>query len=229
MAPVSEDLIALLRLAGEGVSGGRLLDVGCATGTFLLAASRAFEVEGVEISAATAAIAKRRGLNVTVGVLGDTPSERPFDVMTMLQVVEHLQDPKRVLKQAWERLRPGGLIYLNTPAIDSYSFDYLGASHVHVSSFGHVSLFSKRSLRALAESVGFEIVGHEECGGIDVSLHDVVSRTVAPRSFRHRMALYSPRLYYACELERCLSFGGIDWILARRGAQSYQRLLARRP
>lgn len=227
--PDSQELTALLRMAGGSILGGRLLDVGCATGDFLLASRGVFEVEGVEISAASAAVARQRGIPVTIGTLADVPDDERFDVISLLQVVEHLREPLPVLRQAWTRLRPGGLLFLSTPAIDSFSFEYLGSDHIHVSSFGHVSLFSKVSLRELTTRAGFEVVSQEEFGGVDLSLHDLVGRLAGRERFRHRMALYSPRLYYSCELARRLSFGALDWVLSRKRAQSYQRVLARKP
>src|SRR2546426_1917527 len=74
---------------------GKLLDVGCALGDFLLEAKAAgWDVEGVEISAFAAQRARERGLRVSTGRLEelDLPAAS-FDVITLYDSVEHLTDP----------------------------------------------------------------------------------------------------------------------------------------
>ena len=97
---------------------GRLLDVGCGYGFFLEAmASRGWRVEGIEISATGLSYAREKlGLEVA-----DKPLPRPdwpdgcFDVITLFYVIEHLQDPRVVLEEAWRLLRPGGVLLLRWP------------------------------------------------------------------------------------------------------------------
>ena len=78
---------------------GRLLDIGCATGLFLeIAASRGWVVEGVEPSASACERARRSGMLVTQGFFEDLPPPaRPFDVVTMWDVLEHVPDPARAV------------------------------------------------------------------------------------------------------------------------------------
>jgi 2-polyprenyl-3-methyl-5-hydroxy-6-metoxy-1,4-benzoquinol methylase len=105
------------------VSGGRLLDVGCATGYFLNAARLDFEVSGVEPSRWAVDYARTRlHLNVTEGHLEavDLPLEG-FDVITMNDVIEHFSDPRAALERSAALLRPGGILYLVTPDIGSLS------------------------------------------------------------------------------------------------------------
>jgi SAM-dependent methyltransferase len=224
-----DDLDALLRLRGARIRGGRLLDVGCSTGAFLVAASDHFEVEGLEISEDTAEVARSLGFGVTTGTIEDLPSESKFDVITMLQVIEHIVRPVELLRQARDLLVPGGHLFMNTPAIDSASFALLGARHIHVSSFGHVSLFSRDSLIAACQRAGFEVVNYERCGGLDLRLHDLVGYLLRPARFRHRMALYRPRFYNLAELFDTLSFGLLPRLIARGNNPSYQRILLRKP
>jgi SAM-dependent methyltransferase len=223
------DLAALLRLMGGGRGRGRLLDVGCATGGFLLSAAAAgFTVSGVELSEAVARVARAQGIEVTTGRLQDLPGEARFDVITMLQLIEHTVRPDQLLGEARRLLAPGGLLYLDTPNIDSASFAYLGRHHIHVSSFGHVSLFGKASLEALARRCGFELCEHEYWSGRDLALHDLVTFRLSKRRFRHRMSFYSPRLYHVCNLVDELSLGVIPGLVVPRGHPSYQRALFRR-
>lgn len=97
---------------------GRLLDVGCGYGFFLEEmVQRGWQAEGIEISAT--------GLNYARNKLGLTVSDkllpRPdwqdncYDVITLFYVIEHLQDPKSVLREARRLLRRDGLLLLRWP------------------------------------------------------------------------------------------------------------------
>jgi SAM-dependent methyltransferase len=222
-----EDYRAILRLLAPR-GGERLLDVGCATGSFLFTARATFDVEGCELSAATAETARANGLAVHTGRIEDLPGAGQFDVVTMLQVIEHLPVPEQSLSHVVRLLRSGGHLYVNTPNVDSASFQLLGARHVHVSSFGHVSLFTRRSLELLGARCGLTLVAHEDCGGMDFELHDWLSLRLAPGRFRHRMACYSPRFYFLCQTIERLSLGLAARLARPRGCQSYQRALFRK-
>jgi SAM-dependent methyltransferase len=208
----------------------RLLEVGSSTGGFLLAAQDHFDVEGVELNAEAAQHARQRGLSVHTGRLADvaTPST-PYDVIAALQLVEHLPDPGELLVEARRLLRPGGAVYLATPAIDSASFALLAGQHTHVSSFGHVVLFSKSGMAHWADRHGFVVEHHEHCGGRDFELHDVVTRRLSPHRYVHRQAWYQPRVLYACQVADDLSGGRLSDRFAPKGHPSYQRVLLRLP
>jgi SAM-dependent methyltransferase len=230
----AEDFDALVRFLGPATPPDRrlrLLEVGCATGGFLRGAASRFEVEGVELNEESAARARASGLNVRTGRIEDVPSasgDDGFDVVVAIQLVEHLPEPGTLLAQAHRVLRPGGALYLATPAIDSASFAALGPDHTHVASFGHVALLSKAAMADLAQRHGFTVEQHEHYGGRDVALHDLVTRRVAPERFVHRMALYRPRVFYASETIDALTGGRIVDRIVGPGAESYQRALLRR-
>ncbi|HMJ14471.1 MAG TPA: class I SAM-dependent methyltransferase [Polyangiaceae bacterium] len=220
-----DDVEALLRWVPDELRGGRLLDVGCALGGFLLAlsATNEFEAEGVELSEAAAARARGAGLRVRAGRLEDIAEDHQFSVITMLQVIEHIVEPRSALEQCRRLLKAGGMLYLNTPAVDSGSFRFLERRHIHVSSFGHVSLFTRRSLDALASGCGFRVLAHEYTGGRDLTLHDVITLALSRERFSHRMALYNGRL---AQLGNALEETPLrklpEW-LGSGGDQSYQR------
>ena len=207
----------------------RLLDVGCATGSFLRRAGELFEAEGVELNADMAAIARNNGLRVTTGRIDDVPPESRFDVITMLQLIEHITDPAAHLARAAALLRPGGIIYINTPTVDSASFRLFRDRHSHVSSFGHVSLFTRASWAPLSARVGLTLVAHEYSGERDIALHDLATWYLLRRRFRHRLALYSPRLMYTSRLVDRLSLGLLSNALSPRGPSSYQWVILQKP
>jgi SAM-dependent methyltransferase len=209
-------------------AGQSLLDVGCSTGEFLKLARERFECHGVELNAETAAIARSNGFQVVTGTLFDVPGKDRFDVVTILQVIEHLVEPIEGVREIHRLLKPDGIFYLNTPTVESASFGLFRERHMHVSSFGHVSLFTKSGLDSLARRSGFTILAHGYGGGIDIALHDLIGWKFARSKFRHRVAFYSPRFLNGCNLIDELTFGGLTKILRPSGNESYQWALLRK-
>jgi SAM-dependent methyltransferase len=96
------------------------LDVGCDTGLFLERFARLYGTQphGVEINARAAAMARTRGMDVQNTVLAGADLSG-FDLVTLIDVIEHVADPMALLADVRSRLRPNGLVYLETPNIDS--------------------------------------------------------------------------------------------------------------
>ena len=148
-----------LNMAARGfIPGGRLLDVGCGAGFFLKAAERqGWEVEGIEISSAAAEYARTvLGLRVRLARLEEAAfPDSAFDVVTLLDTLEHLGDPLRTLSEVRRVLKPGGRIILNTPDIESASRRELGEDWAVLSPAEHLSYFSARTLRRMLARAGF--------------------------------------------------------------------------
>jgi 2-polyprenyl-3-methyl-5-hydroxy-6-metoxy-1,4-benzoquinol methylase len=123
-----EDAESLLRReAGDVLSmlpdpPGRLLDIGCAGGAFLAEAqAKGFEVRGLEINPAMAAKARARGITVLNRRIEDAPLDRwpRFDVVTLMDVLEHLPDPRGAMWKVAHWLKPGGTLLVRGPVNDS--------------------------------------------------------------------------------------------------------------
>ena len=143
-----------------GRRSNRLLDVGCATGEFLLAAqANGWEVYGVETSPPAAARAERLSrATVHTGTLETAPfPDAAFDAITMWDVIEHLQDPRAYLQTAARLLRPGGLLSITTPNIRSLAYFLLGPAWRPVGPNDHLYYFAPRSLARLLAECGFSI------------------------------------------------------------------------
>jgi SAM-dependent methyltransferase len=95
---------------------GTVLDVGCAAGYFLLEArARGWKVEGVEISAAAAAPARKNGLKVHVGAMEDLKLGRRYQAVHAAHTLEHVKDPVAFLKILRGLCATDGRLYLEQP------------------------------------------------------------------------------------------------------------------
>ncbi|MCA1616507.1 MAG: class I SAM-dependent methyltransferase [Acidobacteria bacterium] len=144
---------------------GRLLDIGCGAGTVLEAARRAgWEAEGVEVSHPAVEHLRAAGFSVFHGELAEAryPADH-FDVIVASEVLEHLPDPRVLLREAARVLRPGGLLWATTPhsrgasaralgigwSDDTAAAGWAGDSRVESSYSLNESLTRNRALRTV--------------------------------------------------------------------------------
>jgi SAM-dependent methyltransferase len=102
----------------EGRAKPRILDVGCGTGANLEMLSQFGQAEGVDVSPEALEFCRRRGLgSVNQGAAESLPyDDESFDLVTGLDVVEHLDDDVAGLNEMRRVLRPGGRALLFVPA-----------------------------------------------------------------------------------------------------------------
>lgn len=142
---------------------GRLLDVGCATGTYLAEIRKlGWDVQGVEPHEEAAEYARRRlGLNVFTGDLfaGRLP-DSDFDTVTLWDVLEHTHDPLAVLREVHRLLKPSGLVAFSVPNPNSKEAKGFGPDWIGFDTPRHLFLFGGASLQCLLEESNFELLEH---------------------------------------------------------------------
>lgn len=138
---------------------GRLLDVGAGDGYFLNAArAGGWQVEGLELSQPRIARAQEWfGLALRCCELRAAPfPPASFDAVSMLQLLEHLHDPRAALTCARELLRPGGLVILSTPNVLAYARKSRAVNSWRIPR--HLFFFSPRTLVGGVERAGFTVL-----------------------------------------------------------------------
>ncbi|HEY3216059.1 MAG TPA: class I SAM-dependent methyltransferase [Candidatus Eisenbacteria bacterium] len=147
---------------------GRLLEVGCAGGWLLeQARERGWQAQGVEISAEAVAHARARGLEVFHGQVAEAglPADH-FDLVYLGDVLEHVPDCRAALAEVARVLRRGGHLYLRGPltthalarSLALWLYRYVRGGIVLAEPPYHLWEFTPRSLAALLERVGLEVV-----------------------------------------------------------------------
>ena len=150
---------------------GKLLDIGCGYGFFLEAARRGnWEVYGIDISKHAADYAQNKfSLNVSHGTIEDARfPECFFDVITMWDLIEHLNDPRDFIQKVRQYVKQNGLIVIKTPNQDSL-YTHLGDLIYKISAakilfpilsqygYSHLYRFSPMTIKSLLEQEGFRV------------------------------------------------------------------------
>jgi SAM-dependent methyltransferase len=147
-------------LRSHDASTRRVLEIGCGPGTLLAGLRRrGFEVLGQDYSAEAAKIAKEVfGIDVRVAPLSDPP-DWPCDAIVLRHVIEHSPGPCEDLARVAATLRPGGLLVIITPNLDSLPAQLLGASWEWFVPPAHLFYFSPKSLSHFAARNGLGVRG----------------------------------------------------------------------
>ena len=142
----------------RSVRPGRVLDAGCWTGSFLVAArDRGWDPVGLEPSTWASDRARERGIEVHTAELSSHPFEPgSFRLVVMGDVIEHLAEPREALRAVRALLEPDGALYLTTPDAGSRVGRLLGRRWWSVLPM-HLQYFTRGSLRRLLDAEGLRV------------------------------------------------------------------------
>jgi SAM-dependent methyltransferase len=140
-------------------NAGRLMEIGCAYGFFLHEAKKYFDVSGIELAADAAIYCQRAGLSVLQGMADETTLHRDekMDVIAMLDVIEHLPDPRETLVLLSRHLAPGGIVVITTGDFGSVVARLCGRYWRLMTPPQHLWFFGRKSIIRLAGSLGLKV------------------------------------------------------------------------
>lgn len=135
------------------------LDVGCGLGDLLqMAIADQWQVNGTEISpkAALQAKANIRDQILVGDILSLNLPEYYFDLITIYHVIEHLIDPIPILKKLKRLLKPEGILFIETPNLDSLGAKIRGKNWSNIMPPEHINYYSSQSLANSLTIAGFD-------------------------------------------------------------------------
>lgn len=221
---------------------GKVLDIGCGAGSVAKAVKRArpdLEVVGCDLSSAALAVAT--ALPEEVEFRKATAEKLPFadsefDFVWIFDVLEHVDDPKQVLLEAWRVLRRGGGFHIVLPLENSGLYRAVGcgtrwtAKRRHG---GHIQIFSAASYRNLAFHSGLPVANsrwtyHFLLQVLDIlyfswlDWHGPVSGSVEDMAVKWRGAM-GVLLRLASSAVACLAWGEARFLRSVPGACGHFR------
>ncbi len=149
-----------IRQIEDAVGGkGRLLELGSAVGQFLeIARDAGWRVTGIEFNAVGADHCRARGLEVLREPLTDDSfPPGSFDAVAMWEVLEHVIDPRQIVRASARALRPGGALLVVVPNVDSLAAQIMGEHSNMFRGTAHLTMFNAATLGRLFEEEGFEV------------------------------------------------------------------------
>ena len=143
----------------QSVTGtGKVLDIGCHRGDLLAALGPGYRSFGIEINGSAADIARARGVEVIGRDFSDLGAhEGSFDVITAIDVIEHVPDPLAMLGAIQRVLRPGGVAILSTGNASAWSWRMMGSRYWYCSIAEHIAFIDPSWCRRAADRLGLKV------------------------------------------------------------------------
>ena len=156
------DIDYISKILSKDYSDIHILDIGCSNGSSLLIYKNlGLKAEGVDPSEKAVQNGRERGFKIHQGLLNDVAFDNnSFDVITLYEVIEHVDTPIALLKECYRILRPNGIVLIGTGNTNSWTrqiqnsrWDFFDMKHHG----GHINFYSTKSIETLASAAGFSV------------------------------------------------------------------------
>ncbi len=148
----------LVRNFSKYKTSGKLLDIGAGSGIMIEASiEKGYDCIGIEPSRWLQQRASELHLPVVRGVFPHPEAKGPFDIITLVDVIEHVTEPARLLVDIRKELDKDGVFLLVTPDVDSLAAKVFGYKWWHYR-FAHIGYFNKKTLKLLLDKTGFSVI-----------------------------------------------------------------------
>lgn len=170
-APLHQNYwVRILRLIKHFQPSGKLLDIGCGNGEFVLLAQGAgFDASGQEVSPYFIGLCQQANVNIFQGELESLNlPDHSFDVITLFDVIEHLYCPMSLLQEIKRILKPGGILVVSTHDIGNIFARMYGSKWRMIYPIGHLVYFSRKTLLHALRLAGFTPIKAGGANTIDI-------------------------------------------------------------
>lgn len=173
---------------------GSLLDFGCGLGALVDYANlNGFSSVGTEIDSDVVEKLSQKGVKVReLEQIMSGPEK--YNVISVIEVLEHVADPKMVLNQLRKKLSEPGVLFITTPNFNALNRRILKGNWRALSYPDHINIFSTQSIKTLLEECGYKIVSMETSGHI---LLDRISGIQSPNKVSKILSIENQRNFFS--------------------------------
>lgn len=170
-----------LGILKQHATGQKLLDVGCASGHFMLAAAQAgYDVSGIDVSPeAIAHVTAGLGFRAWAGDVLHLDMQERYDVITLWETIEHILRPAPVLRKLHGWLKPGGVLVIGTGDNSSLLARLMGKRWWYILPPDHVIYYNPFALTQVLADADFQVDDWQR-----IPYHWVSSRNITMKLLR---------------------------------------------
>lgn len=137
---------------------GKVLDIGCGTGSLLAPLTGRFDTFGIEINAEAASLAQSRGIRIIAGDMDELSAQpETFDAVVASDVIEHVFNPLELVQGMLAKTAPDGYVVISTGNSDAWSWHLAGSRFWYCYLPEHISFVSPSWFRLHAAMLGVEV------------------------------------------------------------------------
>ena len=153
----SIQMIRILKNLMAYKSKGSLLDIGAGSGLLVEEGLKlGFDSEGIEPSQWLCELARKK-LNVHLGVLPHKGLKKEYDIVTLVDIIEHVSNPRGILEDVHKIMSNNGIGVIITPDVSSIMAKILGWNWWHYR-MAHIGYFDKKTISNCLDLSGFKIL-----------------------------------------------------------------------